>query len=81
VIFNDIRKKGIMSNIDKKRTILENMRRNSRSNSPRIHHISPDDLRFKTWEEIEKPHSNALIIAMMDTSGSMGISEVTKKSA
>jgi sporulation protein YhbH len=72
VIFNDIRKKGIMSNIDKKRTILENMRRNSKSNSPGIHHISPDDLRFKTWEEIEKPHSNALIIAMMDTSGSMG---------
>lgn len=70
--FNDIRKKGIMSNIDKKRTILENIRRNAISGNPGIHHISPDDLRYKTWEEIIKPQSNAVIIAMMDTSGSMG---------
>lgn len=70
--FNDIRKKGIMSNIDKKRTILENLRRNSRQGQPGIHHISPDDLRYKTWEEIVVPRSNAVIIAMMDTSGSMG---------
>lgn len=70
--FNDIRKKGIMSNIDKKRTILENLRRNANSGTPGIHHISPDDLRFKTWDEVVVPHSNALILAMMDTSGSMG---------
>jgi sporulation protein YhbH len=70
--FNDIRKKGIMSNIDKKRTIMENLRRNANSGNPGIHHISPDDLRFKTWDEVIVPHSNALILAMMDTSGSMG---------
>lgn len=73
--FNDIRKKGIMSNIDKKRTILENLKRNARDGNPEIEGISPDDLRFKTWEEIIQPHSNALIIAMMDTSGSMGTFE------
>lgn len=72
IIFNDVRKKGIMSNIDKKRTILENLRRNSREGAPGIHHISPNDLRFRTWEEIVTPQSNALILAMMDTSGSMG---------
>lgn len=70
--FRDIRKKGIVSNIDKKRTILENIRRNAREGKPRIEGISPDDLRFKTWEEIKQPHSNAVILAMMDTSGSMG---------
>jgi len=75
IVFNDIRKKGLMSNIDKKRTILENLLRNARSGKPGIHHISPDDLRYKTWEEAEKPHSNALILAMMDTSGSMGTFE------
>jgi uncharacterized protein len=75
VTFNDIRKKGIMSNIDKKRTILENLKRNASSGQPGIHHISPEDLRYKTWDEIELPHSNALIIAMMDTSGSMGTFE------
>jgi sporulation protein YhbH len=70
--FTDIRKKGIMSNIDKKRTIIENLRRNATSGKPGIHGISPDDLRYKTWEEIVKPQSNAVILAMMDTSGSMG---------
>ncbi|MFS1511709.1 sporulation protein YhbH [Chengkuizengella sp. SCS-71B] len=70
--FNDIRKKGIMSNIDKKRTILQNLKRNASTGQPGIHGISPDDLRFKTWDEITKPQSNALIMAIMDTSGSMG---------
>lgn len=72
VVFNDIRKKGIMSNIDKKRTIIENMKRNANSGKPGIHGISPDDLRFKTWDEVQKPHSNAVVLALMDTSGSMG---------
>lgn len=72
VRFTDVRRKGIMSNIDKKRTILENLRRNSREGRKEIHGISPDDLRFKTWEEIVKPQNNAVILAMMDTSGSMG---------
>ncbi|WP_027085476.1 sporulation protein YhbH [Cohnella panacarvi] len=72
IIFNDVRKKGIVSNIDKKRTILENLRRNSRDGRPMIGGISPDDIRYRTWNEVEKPHSNAVILALMDTSGSMG---------
>lgn len=72
VVFHDIRKKGIMSNIDKKRTIMENLKRNANAGKPGIHGISPDDLRFKTWDEVEKPHSNAVVLALMDTSGSMG---------
>ncbi|GAA0133586.1 sporulation protein YhbH [Paenibacillus sp. YSY-4.3] len=75
VRFNDIRKKGLMSNIDKKRTILENLKRNATSGSPGIHGISPDDLRYKTWEDVVVPRSSAVIIAMMDTSGSMGTFE------
>lgn len=72
IIFNDVRKKGIVSNIDKKRTILENLRRNARDGHPTIGRISPDDIRYRTWNEVEKPHSNAVILALMDTSGSMG---------
>ncbi|MCL6458303.1 MAG: sporulation protein YhbH [Gorillibacterium sp.] len=72
VVFRDVRKKGLMSNIDKKRTILQNLKRNAGSGNPGIHNISPDDLRYKTWEEVLKPQSSAAIIAMMDTSGSMG---------
>ncbi len=31
-----------------------------------------NDLRFRTWNEVKKPQSNAAIIYMMDVSGSMG---------
>ncbi|WP_028561984.1 sporulation protein YhbH [Paenibacillus pinihumi] len=72
IVFHDIRKKGIMSNIDKKRTIMENLRRNASRGISGISGISPDDLRFKTWEEVVRPHSNAVVLALMDTSGSMG---------
>jgi sporulation protein YhbH len=73
--FNDVRKKGLMGNIDKKRTILEAIKRNALRGHRRPKGISVDDLRFKTWEEIVIPHSNAVVLAMMDTSGSMGIFE------
>ncbi|MBO8163580.1 MAG: sporulation protein YhbH [Brevibacillus sp.] len=74
--FNDIRKKGLMGNIDKKRTLLAAIRRNALAGYKNLElGISDDDLRFKTWEEVVKPYSNAVVIAMMDTSGSMGIFE------
>lgn len=31
-----------------------------------------NDLRFRSWNEVKKPQSNALIVYMMDVSGSMG---------
>ncbi len=31
-----------------------------------------DDLRYRTWNEVKKPQSNAVIVYMMDVSGSMG---------
>jgi len=74
VTFTDVRKKGLQSNIDKKRTILETLKRNARHGEPGLHHIAPDDLRYRTWEDIQKPHSQAVVLAMMDTSGSMGLS-------
>jgi len=74
--FNDVRKKGLMGNIDKRRTLLSAIRRNALAGYDDFElGITDEDLRFKTWEEIVKPHSNAVIIAMMDTSGSMGVFE------
>jgi sporulation protein YhbH len=73
--FNDIRKTGLMGNIDKKRTILSAFKRNAMDGKPGINPISDDDLRFKTWNEVFKPESKAVVLAMMDTSGSMGIWE------
>lgn len=73
--FNDIRKTGLMGNIDKKRTILSAYKRNAMEGRPGINPILKDDLRFKTWNDIEKPESKAVVLAMMDTSGSMGVWE------
>lgn len=70
--FNDIRKKGLMGNVDKRRTILEALKRNAMSGKASVAPIYNDDLRFKTWEEKVRPESKAVVLAMMDTSGSMG---------
>lgn len=70
--FNDVRKKGLMGNIDKKRTILSALKRNATDGKPKIAPILDDDLRFKTWNDVIKYESNAVVLAMMDTSGSMG---------
>lgn len=71
--FNEIRRTGIMSNLDKRRMIIENIRRNAREGGrARFGDIRKDDLRFKTWEEENRYESNAVVLAIMDVSGSMG---------
>ena len=72
VRFADIRKTGIFSNLDKKRTIRENMQRNAILGRAYFGDIKNEDLRFKTWERDIRFESNAVVIAMMDVSGSMG---------
>ncbi|WP_027363839.1 sporulation protein YhbH [Desulfotruncus alcoholivorax] len=70
--FKDVRKKGLSSNIDRKRTILEAIKRNALKGKKGFENISRDDLRFKTWDLTFKYESSAVVLAMMDTSGSMG---------
>ncbi|MDQ0219878.1 sporulation protein YhbH [Peribacillus cavernae] len=73
--FNDIRKTGLMGNIDKKKTMISAFKRNALTGTPGFHPIYQEDLKFKTWSEVTKPDSRAVVLAMMDTSGSMGIWE------
>jgi len=73
--FNDIRKTGLMGNIDKKKSMITAFKRNALSGKPSFHPIFQEDLKFKTWNEVIKPDSKAVVIAMMDTSGSMGVWE------
>ncbi|WP_406677858.1 sporulation protein YhbH [Moorella sp. ACPs] len=73
--FRDVRRKGLMGNLDKKRTLLENLKRNAMKGKPGIGGITPEDLRFKTWEEKMRYETSAVVLAMMDTSGSMGTYE------
>ena len=75
VRFTDIRKSGPFSNLDKRRTIRENLKRNAKQGAPKFGHLQNDDLRFKTWEQDIRRESNAVVMAMMDVSGSMGTFE------
>ncbi len=47
VRFTDVRKKGPLTNLDKKRTILENMKRNAAKGEAKFKDIKSEDLRFK----------------------------------
>ena len=71
--FRDIRRKGLMGNVDKRKTILSALKRNAMKGQPSISPITDEDLRFKTWEQHQSPESKAVVLALMDTSGSMGV--------
>jgi sporulation protein YhbH len=71
--FTEIRRAGILANLDKRRSILENIKRTAReSGEAKLGRFKKEDLRYRTWEEQVKYESNAVVIAMMDVSGSMG---------
>jgi uncharacterized protein len=69
--FDEIRRKGSMANIDKKRTLLENLKRHAAHQQPKIGAFRDADLRFKVWSVHEEHHSNAAVYLLMDRSGSM----------
>ena len=70
----DIQKTGPLSSIDKKRTLLENIKRNALSGPPKMGGFAPEDLRFRVIGK-EKEETNTAIIAVLDVSGSMGTRE------
>lgn len=71
IVFNDISEIGPLSNVDKKKTIYENMKRNAKNGKAVINKISPDDLRYKIYDIKKEFHSNAAVYFLMDRSGSM----------
>lgn len=72
-VFRDIRKVGLLGNLDKRRTLKANLMRNARdAEGARVHDLTRDDLRFKTWIEERQESGSAVVIAMRDVSGSMG---------
>jgi sporulation protein YhbH len=72
VRFTDVRRQGILANLDKRRTILQNLRRNARAGRGGFGGLNNDDLRFKVWEPTVQDENNAVVVAMRDVSGSMG---------
>ncbi len=72
VDFRDVRKRGLAGNLDRRRTIKEAFRRNALKGRPGLQEVTPEDLRYRTWISVRRPESAAVVLAMMDTSGSMG---------
>jgi sporulation protein YhbH len=69
--FDDVRRKGSMANLDKKRTLLENLKRHAAGRQPKVGAFRDADRRFKVWSVREEQHSNAAVYLLMDRSGSM----------
>jgi uncharacterized protein len=72
IVFNTITRRGVTGNLDRKRTILEAYRRNSRLGNENKLEIREEDRRYKNYEIVTEPQRNAVVFAMRDVSGSMG---------
>lgn len=68
---SSIERKGIYPNLDLKKTLIENIKRNAAKGEAKIGGINEHDLRYKNWEVRKEYISNAAIYLMMDVSGSM----------
>jgi sporulation protein YhbH len=73
--FTDLRRRGAFANLDKRRTLLENLKRNAARGVPVVGHMRDADLRFKVWDRHENQHANAAVYMLMDVSGSMTTSK------
>ncbi len=69
--FDEIRRKGSLANLDKKRTLMANLKRHAAHQHPKVGPFADADLRFKVWSVREEPHANAAVYLLMDRSGSM----------
>jgi hypothetical protein len=71
--FREIGRRGLMPNLDKRRTVVQNIKRHALAGRPaRFGGVSAADLRFRVWTPEARPRTGAVIVAMRDVSGSMG---------
>jgi uncharacterized protein len=70
--YNEVARRGQMANLDKRRTIMQNIKRNALGGRARFAGVKDDDLRFRISVPEVKRETNAVILAMRDVSGSMG---------
>lgn len=69
--YEDLRKKGSMSNLDWRRTLKQNIKRQSARGKSHVGKIADDDLRYRVPNVREEYHSNCAVYLLMDRSGSM----------
>lgn len=66
-----IDRQGILPNLDIKKSLLENLKRNAAKGDPKVGKFVKEDLRYKVWDNEIEYHSNAAVYLLMDRSGSM----------
>ena len=71
----DVRRHGALANLDKRRTLLANVKRNSARGLATVGYLHEHDLRYKVWDTHEETHANAAVYMLMDRSGSMTTSK------
>lgn len=73
--YTDVRRRGSLANLDKRRTLLANLKRHAARGVPEVGDFQDDDLRFKVWDEQAERQANAAVYMLMDRSGSMTTSK------
>lgn len=66
-----VEKTGLWPNIDKRRTLYQNLKRHAAKGEARLGPLANEDLRFRTWAEDTERQSQASVYMLMDRSGSM----------
>ena len=88
VRFTDVRPVGILPNLDRKRSLIQAIKRQAISRGQAVPSVASDDdrevevepglrirkedLRYRTWNVTHELQQSAVVIAMRDVSGSMG---------
>lgn len=70
--FHDIRRKGALAHLEKRRTMMANLKRHAVAREPRrVNALREEDLRFRTWDVHQETITQAAVYCCMDWSGSM----------
>ncbi|MDI3316167.1 MAG: DUF444 family protein [Bacillota bacterium] len=69
--FDEVRRVGSLANVDKRRTLRENLKRRAARGEPRPGEFVQDDLRYRSWREEPRPRMQAAAYLLLDRSASM----------
>lgn len=72
VVWNSRTNKGPMANLDKRKSLIEALKRHALKGLTGPVRLDPDFLKFKTWEDKIVEDKSAVLVFMRDVSGSMG---------
>lgn len=67
----EVRRTGLLPNLDKRRTLYENLKRHAAKGQKAVGPFIQDDLRFRVWDEEPRERARAAVYMLMDRSGSM----------